>query len=584
MGFLRTGTARPGAGGTAYTLNLSETVSTTEAIARADSKPFAETASLSESLVRALSRTLTDAAGTSDTISVIRLLLRTLSETATLSEARLFATATTKAETVTLTDTLTRVATLLRTLSESASLSDARSYSLSRTLADGVTLTDTVAASKVVQKLLSEAVGLSDALSRAVQLVRGDTVTLTEARTLATSRMIAESATLTDSATRAMSRALSEAVTLADTVTSLKLFLRILTENLTLTDTRTDAIGKQLAETATLTEAFTRLATFGRALSEALTLTDTRQLQDRKTFGEAVSLTELRAFTAGKILSEAATLTDLTRKLELGRALVEAVTLADGLSRDVARTLADVLALVDDVLASTLSNAFGRVIDATTVSLVPVHTSASLIPELQTARAPLGVAALPVEWGAVVGCSVAGGILTKTIGYGWGNAGAASLQTLNGPGYVEWVLTAGDTPAFVMAGLSNGNSTQDYPDVDYCVYCYWDGGAARPILYYRNGTYLDGNYGVQWAAGDVFRLEADAGQVRFLRNGSLYYTFAYAPTFPLLFDCSLYAPASQLGPVLMQQAVGVADQDVESLIAAHEAVPLTVPTYTELSP
>jgi YD repeat-containing protein len=74
----------------------------------------------------------------------------------------------------------------------------------------------------------------------------------------------------------------------------------------------------------------------------------------------------------------------------------------------------------------------------------------------------------PVTWTNAVGVTVNGNSLTTT-GNGWNTAGASSSQTIaSGDGYMEF--TASETTTYRLIGLSNGDTNQNYDDIDYAVY------------------------------------------------------------------------------------------------------------------
>jgi hypothetical protein len=71
----------------------------------------------------------------------------------------------------------------------------------------------------------------------------------------------------------------------------------------------------------------------------------------------------------------------------------------------------------------------------------------------------------PVVWTNAVGVSVSGNNLSKTAAAGW-DAGAASVQTIrDGYGYVEFTATETDTHR--MCGLSYGDDSRSYTDIDF---------------------------------------------------------------------------------------------------------------------
>jgi len=107
--------------------------------------------------------------------------------------------------------------------------------------------------------------------------------------------------------------------------------------------------------------------------------------------------------------------------------------------------------------------------------------------------------------------------LTKTNGTTAWNAGASSVNVIrDGYGYVEF--TATETNTYRIAGLSNGDSNQDYTDIDFGLLMRSDAS----LGIWEAGTYR-GEVG-SYAANDRFRVEVRYGVVRYFRNGSLLYT------------------------------------------------------------
>jgi len=120
---------------------------------------------------------------------------------------------------------------------------------------------------------------------------------------------------------------------------------------------------------------------------------------------------------------------------------------------------------------------------------------------------------------------------------GW-NAGASSIEALEGDGYVRFVATEVNTHR--MLGLSHGDDHASYSDIDFAWYPYAGGGTEI----YEQGSNR-GNFGAYFT-DDVFRVEVMNGQVRYAHNGVLQYISGLTPTFPLLVDTALYEQGSTL--------------------------------------
>lgn len=138
-----------------------------------------------------------------------------------------------------------------------------------------------------------------------------------------------------------------------------------------------------------------------------------------------------------------------------------------------------------------------------------------------------------VVWTAIVGCAVdAPNTLRKTAAGGWGNAGAVSTRAiLSGAGYVEYTvqsLTGGQR----ICGLSNGNTDNNYTDVNFGAYL-----ANAAWFSIENGTQV--SLGAV-ALSDVLRVAVSAaGVVTYLKNGTVLRTSLATPTYPLLVDTAI---------------------------------------------
>ena len=142
-------------------------------------------------------------------------------------------------------------------------------------------------------------------------------------------------------------------------------------------------------------------------------------------------------------------------------------------------------------------------------------------------------------WQNAVGVAVDGNDISKSSGLpGW-NAGATSIASIaSGDGHVQF--TTGETDTAKIAGLSNGNSSQGYADIDFGIMLSDAGGVAV----YEKGALVDNS--PAYAVGDVFQVRVTGGVVSYWRNGVQFYTSAAAPTYPLLFDSALRTPGATL--------------------------------------
>jgi RHS repeat-associated protein len=155
-----------------------------------------------------------------------------------------------------------------------------------------------------------------------------------------------------------------------------------------------------------------------------------------------------------------------------------------------------------------------------------------------------GVAA-PVGWTNTVKVSVSDNSITKTaVGLSAWNAGAVSEKGIDyGDGYMEF--TVSETNKARRAGLSNGDTNQNWNDIDYCIFLEANGNVSI-----NEGSNLRGNFGT-YSSGDKFRVSVENGVVTYRRNGALLYTSTVSPQYPLIVDTSLYTNGATINDVVV---------------------------------
>jgi hypothetical protein len=135
-----------------------------------------------------------------------------------------------------------------------------------------------------------------------------------------------------------------------------------------------------------------------------------------------------------------------------------------------------------------------------------------------------------VSWTSVKNCTVSGSNLEKTSGVGWAeDAGAVSVQRVSsGTASVQFRIA--ETTAFRFLGLSSSST--------------WNGAAGMDFAFRLQAGAGDVYENNQWrhagsiATGDVLKITAAGGGVRYYRNGTLVYTSTKAPTYPLAVHAS----------------------------------------------
>jgi hypothetical protein len=139
-------------------------------------------------------------------------------------------------------------------------------------------------------------------------------------------------------------------------------------------------------------------------------------------------------------------------------------------------------------------------------------------------------------WHQTENADVSGTALVKTGGCdGCADSCATSQEAITGTGgSVEVKATETDSNRFVGLTTNGGRffgqvhrpTATAWQDLDYSLY-FIIGGYVEVR---ERGTYrTDTTY----KAGDVFRIAADTGSIRYYKNGELFYTSKVAPAFPL---------------------------------------------------
>jgi hypothetical protein len=168
-----------------------------------------------------------------------------------------------------------------------------------------------------------------------------------------------------------------------------------------------------------------------------------------------------------------------------------------------------------------------------------------------------------VIWTNAIRVAVSGNDLTKTGATGFWNAGASTVQTITGDGYAEFTTAENNTAK--MAGLSNGDASPNYAEIDYAVYLKANG----TVNVYENGVNR-GELGA-YVAGDRFRVQVTGGVVTYLKNGVLLYTSTVAPTFPLGIDTSFLTLGATLRDAVLVQLAAVW-QNVDDVTAVGNSL------------
>lgn len=135
-----------------------------------------------------------------------------------------------------------------------------------------------------------------------------------------------------------------------------------------------------------------------------------------------------------------------------------------------------------------------------------------------------------LTWTSLVNATVIGTTLQQS-GCNGCVGGAVSVQTItSGDGYVEFAVAEVNTGR--AAGLSTGNTDTTAADIDFAI--HFNGAGNAEVR--ENGIY---KWDTPYLSADVFRVAVVSNQVKYSKNGVVFYTSAKTPVYPLLVDASL---------------------------------------------
>ncbi len=144
-------------------------------------------------------------------------------------------------------------------------------------------------------------------------------------------------------------------------------------------------------------------------------------------------------------------------------------------------------------------------------------------------------------WTHVVGASTSGNSITKTAITAGFDAGGASVETLAGDGWCEFSTSMANTDK--MAGLTHAYTGAGFTGIDYAFYL--SGGGTVAIYEAGVNVAILGVY----VANDVFRIQIAGSTATYWQNGALVFTSVNAPTLPLFFQTSIFAPTADVSRV-----------------------------------
>lgn len=123
-------------------------------------------------------------------------------------------------------------------------------------------------------------------------------------------------------------------------------------------------------------------------------------------------------------------------------------------------------------------------------------------------------------------------IITKTSGVtGW-DAEIISDLRLKAPCYVEFEIA--NKSKYFMLGLNSADANDSYTDIDFAAYVQ-----STSIYVYENGS-SKGAVGGTYEIGDKIRIEVYNNEVKYYKNGILFYTSLNTPATSFIVDSSFY--------------------------------------------
>lgn len=145
----------------------------------------------------------------------------------------------------------------------------------------------------------------------------------------------------------------------------------------------------------------------------------------------------------------------------------------------------------------------------------------------------------------------------------WDSGAYSNEQILDGTGYLEFRATERTTHR--MMGLSNGNTDNNWTDIDFAFYLVFDG--TLQVRESGSGAIGVGTY----QTNDLLRVEVTNGVVRYYKNGALLRTSPTAAKYPLNVDTSFYTFNSTLDGATLQGSLNapVTSRTANTVLAAR---------------
>lgn len=267
---------------------------------------------------------------------------KNLTESITLVDTKTIQTQKSFNEVIIVLDTIAKKSA--KVFTENITLSTAIAKQIAHTFVEAITLADSI--TNQTSRLFTESITLADTIAKTMVRSLTEAITLTDTLTRQTQRIFTETVTLADSIAKQAQKSFVEAITLVDSILTQATLFKVLTEAVALTDSIKKQLSRSFSETITLTDVLSKIGTFFKSLVEAVTLTDSLSKKPVKSFTESVSLSDTITKQTAHAFVEVVTLTDTVTR-QINRTFTEVVTLADNITTQVARVFIETIALTD---------------------------------------------------------------------------------------------------------------------------------------------------------------------------------------------------------------------------------------------
>lgn len=151
-----------------------------------------------------------------------------------------------------------------------------------------------------------------------------------------------------------------------------------------------------------------------------------------------------------------------------------------------------------------------------------------------------------MTWTHLANVTASANSLTKSGGCGGcSDAGAASQQTIaSGNGFLEFAVSETDTLRFI--GFGTGITGTNPNGIAVAFRLQAGRAEVRESGVYRSEVAV--------TTGDVLRISVGGGSVKYSKNGSVFYTGAAQPAYPLVINTSLFDLGATIRNVTISQA------------------------------